>query len=649
MAQPITPELVVYGLTMAGEPQVSPDGTQILYTLSAVDRETKKGSSQIWLCGIDGSNPRRLTWSGERNSGGVWSPDGRRIAFVSNRVEKAGIFVLDLDRPGEAREITRHNQAISDLAWSPDGTRIAYTTTFDPENPDETPPDKDAPPKVRVTRRIDYKQDGRGYLNDVRFHTFVVDVETGERRRLSRELRDHLFPQWSPDGRFVSVRVPILNGMCSYLALLPVDGGEEIRIGPETGVISVWAWSPSGDRIIYAGDTEHSFQDDFFVYDIASGTTTRLTHDLDVSPVGGEPGRGAPAQPVWLDDRRVLFHAIRAGASGLYTIDAETGAVETVVRWEATHAGMSVDRDRRYVVQGHTSFSEIGEIAVHDTQTNQTTVVTGYNTQVLTEHPPANWERFEIERAGYTIEAWLLTPPDFDPNKRYPVILDVHGGPQGFYGYTFTPWQQILATNGFLVVMSNPRGSGSYGREFAQAVLQDWGGEDFKDLMTVLDTVLERPYADRERTGIWGYSYGGYMTAWTIGQTDRFKAAVCGAPCFDLVSMYGTSDISHTFGELEWGGRPHEIPEKFAAQSPSTFAHRATTPTLIIHGEEDERCPIGQGEQMFIALLKAGCEVEFVRYPGGSHGMLRLGPPQHREDVFTRILNWFKHYLGEPA
>src|SRR5690606_1557547 len=162
-------------------------------------------------------------------------------------------------------------------------------------------------------------------------------------------------------------------------------------------------------------------------------------------------------------------------------------------------------------------------------------------------------------------------------------------------------------------------------------------------------TVLERPYADRERTGIWGYSYGGYMTAWTIGQTDRFKAAVCGTPCFDLVSMYGTSDISHTFGELEWGGRPHEIPEKFAAQSPCTFAHRATTPTLIIHGEEDERCPIGQGEQMFIALLKAGCEVEFVRYPGGSHGMLRLGPPQHREDVFTRILNWFKHYLGEPA
>jgi dipeptidyl aminopeptidase/acylaminoacyl peptidase len=169
--------------------------------------------------------------------------------------------------------------------------------------------------------------------------------------------------------------------------------------------------------------------------------------------------------------------------------------------------------------------------------------------------------------------------------------------------------------------------------------------------MAVVDKAIEQPYVDPERLGVTGYSYGGYMTAWVIGQTDRFKAAVCGAPCFDLESMYGTSDISHVFGELQWGGPPHTSKEWYEKHSPSTYAHRATTPTLIIHGEDDERCPIGQGEQMFVALKKAGVETEFARYPNGPHGMMRpgIGPPQHRIDILERTLGWFKRHLGEPV
>jgi dipeptidyl aminopeptidase/acylaminoacyl peptidase len=176
-------------------------------------------------------------------------------------------------------------------------------------------------------------------------------------------------------------------------------------------------------------------------------------------------------------------------------------------------------------------------------------------------------------------------------------------------------------------------------------VTEDWGGDDYLDIMAVLDTALQRPYLDAERTGIWGYSYGGYMTAWTIAQNHRFKAAVCGAPCFDLESMFGTSDISHEFGRLQWGGAPHEAREWYATHSPSQIAHNTRTPTLIIQGEADNRCPIGQGEQMFVALKQAGCEVEFARYPGGSHLFLRVGPPEHREDVLTRILAWFESRL----
>lgn len=660
MSKPLSPHALVYGLNSAGEPQVAPDGSRVIYTLFSADEESLQTSSQLWICGIDGGAthpaPRRLTWTGAHNSGGRWSPDGRCIAFISDRVPKSGIFVLPADG-GEAREITRHGQPISDLAWSPDGTRLAYTALHDPENPDDEEPRPGAgwvpPPPVRVTRRIDYKQDNRGYLNDARTQVFVVDVASGARgvsspRQITTAPFDYAFPQWSPDGARLAARVSTLNGMCSQLALIALDSGDIQLVGPEMGVVGLWAWSPAGDRIIFAGDTTHTFQLDFFVYDVAAETVRRLTDDLRSLPDAGFPTILPPAQPAWLDERRVLFHALHAGASELAVIDAESGALETLQSWPAMNAGLSIDTARRYVAQAHASHTAVGEITVYDRVAGQTRVITDNNTALLHDQPPAAWEKLTAQRGDLAIDAWLLLPPDLDPTRRYPVILDVHGGPHSYHGHTFNAIQQCLASNGFLVVCVNPRGSGSYGRGFARRVIRDWGGEDYNDLMAVLDTVLERPYADPRRTGIWGYSYGGYMTAWTIGHTDRFKAAVCGAPCFDLESFYGSSDIGHIFGEMEFGNAPHAKREWYEAHSPSTFAHQTRTPTLIIHGEADERCPIGQGEQMFVALHKAGCEVEFARYPGASHAFLRNGPPAHRADVLARLLNWFKTHLGDP-
>jgi dipeptidyl aminopeptidase/acylaminoacyl peptidase len=641
MGRPLTPELLVYRWKRPGDPQVSPDGRQIVSTLAEVDPSTKKTTSHLWLCGIDGSEPRRLTWNGRHNSGARWSPDSRSIAFVSDRVEKSGIFVLPLGDGGEAREITRHRQPIHGLAWSPDSRQLAYVTAFDPDNPNEEETPKDAAPRVRVTRRIDYKQDGYGYLGDTRAQVFVVDVHSGERRRLTSERFDHDLPQWSPDGRWIAARRLRLNGMVSQLVLIPVDGGELRVVGPETGAIGVWAWSPAGDRILYAADPEKSWHHDLFLYDLASDTTRRLTDDLPclVDLYG-------PAQPVWLDGERVLFHAFRAGASGLYRINVMTGTVEQLESSTTQRSGLSVDRSGRFVVQAFSSLEDGDEISVFDQETGERHLITRWNQPLLTAHPPARWERFEVPRGEFTIEAWLLFPPDFDPSKRYPLVLDIHGGPNWFYGYSFDPTRELLATNGFLVVYCNPRGSTSYGRRFAQLVRRDWGGQDYLDLMAVVDQVVERPYVDRERLGVWGYSYGGYMTAWIIGHTDRFKAAICGAPAFDLESMYGTSDISHAFGELQWGGPPHAEHEWYRAHSPSSFAHHARTPTLIVHGEADERCPIGQAEQMFVALAKAGCEVEFARYPGASHAMLREGLPEHRQDLLARTLSWFRSHLG---
>ncbi len=495
---------------------------------------------------------------------------------------------------------------------------------------------------------LNNKQDNRGCLGDLRSQVFVVDVATGTRRRLTSDPVDHWVPQWSPDGKALAVRQMRPNNWHSQLAILDVASGKVRLFGLETGVVGAWAWSPDGKRILFAGDTAQTYQLDLFLADLESGSVRRLTDDLCCLPDTGFATIAPPAQPMWLDDRRALFHAFEHGRSGLYVVDTATGAIDNVQRVEALNQGLSADAARRSFAQTHSSFERHGEISVYDRTTGQTRIVTDYNGPILADAQPASAERFEVRRGGYTIEAWLLKPPGFDPAKRYPVILDVHGGPNGYYGHIFNAGQQCLATHGFLVVISNPRGSSSYGREFTQQVVRDWGGEDYLDLMAVVDYVLERPYTDAARTGIYGYSYGGYMTAWTISQTQRFKAAVCGAPCFDLESMFGTSDIGYTFGVEQWSGAPHEAREWYARHSPSTYAQATRTPTLIVHGEADERCPIGQGEQMFVALSRAGCEVEFVRYPGGSHLFLRGGPAEHREDYYTRVLAWFKSHLGEP-
>ncbi|HXU24024.1 MAG TPA: S9 family peptidase, partial [Tepidiformaceae bacterium] len=322
-----------------------------------------------------------------------------------------------------------------------------------------------------------------------------------------------------------------------------------------------------------------------------------------------------------------------------------SGAVTQEEGTESLRVGFSTDRANRYVAQGMAILDAIGEIIVIDREAGTSRVVTSTSAPVFVESPVAAWERFDVRRGEFVTEAWMLKPPGFDPAKNYPVILDVHGGPNGFYGYAFNAMQQLLASNGYIVLFSNPRGSSSYGREFTMQVFGDWGGEDYEDLMAVVDEALKRPYCDASRTGIWGYSYGGYMTAWTIARNHRFKAAVCGAPCFDLESMFGTSDISHMFGRIQWGGAPHEAREWYATHSPSQFAHNTTTPTLIIQGEADERCPKGQAEQMFVALKTAGCEVEMARYPGGSHLFMRTGPAEHREDVLGRVLGWFQAHL----
>ncbi|HXU25111.1 MAG TPA: hypothetical protein VN697_13870, partial [Tepidiformaceae bacterium] len=451
----LTPHTLIYGFTPAGDPDVSPDGSRLLYTLARTDAESKKSLSQVWVCDIDGTNARQLTSAGERNRGARWSPDGTQIAFVSDRVEASGLFVLPMTG-GEARELARHPTGISDLAWSPDASKIAYTAVVDPLNPTGTKLADGAAPPVRVTSRIDYKQDNRGYLNDTRTQVFAADVAAGGHVQLTTEAVDHRSPAWSPDGKTLAIGVSTNNGMTSRLLLLGVADATATWVGPEDGNIGTWAWSPDGSRIAYTGDPDHTYQSDVFLYDVASKETRRVTTDLPCAPYAGFPTLEPASMPVWLDDHTILFHANFRAASGLWTVDLESGAVTQEEGTESLRVGFSTDRANRYVAQGMASLDAIGEIIVIDREAGTSRVVTSMSAPVFAESPVAAWERFDVRRGEFVTEAWMLKPPGFDPAKNYPVILDVHGGPNGFYGYAFNAMQQLLASNGYIVLFSNP-------------------------------------------------------------------------------------------------------------------------------------------------------------------------------------------------
>ena len=632
---PLSPETLAYAVKAPRDPQLSPDGRTIAYTLGTVDADTKRPCSQVWLWTIDEGEPRALTSLDQSAAGARWSPDGASLAVTAHGSE---VWILPTDSSAAPRELTTYGPGVDELSWSPDGTTIAFTGDFDPEDPDGDGP-KAGAPKVLVTRRIDYKQDGRGFLGNRRTNVFLVDVASGASRRLTTELVDHMSPQWSPDSRHVAVVMAKPEAQGSQLVVFDVESGDSRPVTTPGGMIDGWAWSPDGAHLVYIADPDHTLQNDFFRCEVATGVTRRLTDDV---------GAELEGHPIWVQGNEVLFHSIREGASGLELLDADSGSTQLLEQSACRGADISTDATGRLVAQARTTLTSTGEIVVFDRETHALRTVTDYAAAVLDDHPPATWEKRSVQNEGFTIDAWLLKPPDFDPTMRYPVILDIHGGPSSSHGPRFIAHQQAWATNGFLVISPNPRGSTSYGRDFAQHVIRNWGEGDYRDLMAVLDAVLEEPYADAGRTGIFGISYGGYLCSWAISQTNRFAAAICGEPIFDLESDYGTSDVAYNGLEHHGGGPPHAEREWYDAHSPSTFAHQTRTPTLIFHGEADARCPIGQSEQMFTILKKAGCEAEYVRYPGGSHMFFLMGPPEHRADWLARTLNWFRDHLGGP-
>jgi dipeptidyl aminopeptidase/acylaminoacyl peptidase len=679
----ITPE-DLYRFTYVSDPQLSPDGGRVAFVRTVVDREDDGYRSQIWIVPADGSAPPRRFTAGPNDTAPRWSPDGSRLAFLAKRGgkdAKAQIWLIGA-AGGEAWPLTDLREGASAPVWSPDGSRIALTSQVraaDDRDRAEPPPvlKEDGTPQsdVRVVERLKHRLDGEGFYDDRRRHLFVVPVRDQERREARQITAGDLnesAPAWSPDGRtlaFVSARHDDRDfdnrGDVWTVAVGTDDdaSGEPRRVTRTTGPCAAPTFSPDGRWIAYTGhdnapDSGPTTITGLWVVPADGSAAPRnLTAALD-RPVGSGIGTdsryGTPADaPVWTPNGAALLCLISdRGDAPLLRIDAATGAATQVLDGPRQITNFSPSADGRRLALAVSTATIPADLFCCDLDADDRPRaerrLTESNAALFAEVALGEPRKHEYHAAdGQALDAWVLTPPDFDPAGKYPLILEIHGGPQALYGESFYLEFQILAARGYVVLYTNPRGSDGYGQAFVNALRGDWGGVDYRDVMAGVDWLVAQGFVDEGRMGVTGGSYGGYLTNWIVGQTDRFRAAVSGRSTANRYSHYGHSDLGSFTGDWHFGGPPWENADHYLERSPITYAARVTTPLLLESQEQDLRCPIPQAEEFFTALRKLRrADVQLVRFPGESHGMARGGKPAHRVERLTRIADWFDKHLA---
>ena len=629
----------IHRLRQVSSPALAPNGDDLVYVESSICPDPMAPQSRLMLIQVSTGRCRALT-AGPKDSSPQFAPDGGTIAFLRPGPDKAQLWLLPTSA-GEAVQLTHLPGGVREFAWAPDCRRLAVVSRVDP---DALPEGEADFPQTQVVRRIRYRDDGDGWRGDAFSQLFAIDVDGAEPRQLTTGEGDHIAPVWSPDGdRIAYISDEVENrdfSRHSQVCALPATGGQpELWSKGLTRVGSV-AWSPDGRRLAAAGSHDGDIWDprQSWLYVLEAGRPYRQLAGDTYTVVQPLP------EHCWTGDDHLVYIADRAGESHLCRIPASGGEQEAIAGGGQTFTAPTVAGQRTVVVAAAPDVP--GELCAIDLLSSAASHLTRVNGEFLQSHPAATVEKLSFARKSCSIQARLLFPAGFDASRQYPLVLDIHGGPNGRFSDSYDVAQQMLTGAGYLVLAVNPRGSSSYGPEFLKAVLGDWGGEDFLDLMGAVDLVCQRPYVDADRLGVHGYSYGGFMSSWIIGRQHRFKAAVIGAPCINLHSMYGTSDIGVSFGENQWGGSSLASTDALVARSPLTYASAVTTPALLMHGEVDYRCPIEQSEQFFVALKRQGKTVELVRFPDGSHNFRTAAHPKLREEYYRRMVDWFERFFA---
>ncbi len=646
----------------ASSPAVSPDGAQVAFVVGKVDFEENKDKAQVWVASTDASTAPRPLTSGDKNDGSpTWSPDGLSLAFVSSRgynKREATLRVIPMGGPGELRTIATMNDGVDDVAWSPDGRWVAFTSRTRHERYEAEDESWQAPRKIE---RFFSQLNGHGFVFDRPSHVYIVAADgTGTARNLTPGDFQHSGLEWLRDSSALITSAARHDtwdfDFASDLYLVPLDG-DITALTHQTGMYYAARVSPDGTRVAFLGadDSRTDPQNHHVgVLDLASGNTEWVSKGLDrtFSPTTG------PVAPIWIDDNTLLASAEDRGTVHVYRVSTD-----------ASHDPVAVSSGERWVKQFDATSNTLALAISSVDRTSELFVIRdGVETQLthlsdgyVAEVKPQTWERFAVATTDGTLEidAWIMRPHEFDPQRKYPVLLNVHGGPHTQYGETYFDEAQMQAAAGFVVVMSNPRGGSGREQSWGQAILgpkhpvapgTGWGSVDVDDVLAVLDAALARyAFCDPDHVGMLGGSYGGYMATWLAGHHGSRFAAICSERAVNnLISEEWSSDIGTIF-QVEHGTTHIDDPEEYARMSPMSSAHNITTPILIIHSENDLRCPMSQAEELFMALRLLRRDVTFYRFPGETHELSRSGSPIHRRQRAEIILDWFSEKLATKS
>jgi dipeptidyl aminopeptidase/acylaminoacyl peptidase len=679
MSRPITIE-DLYEIAFLSRPRISPDGQRVAYVVTEIDARKHAYRSAIWETSVKGGAARKLSAEPANATDPGWSPDGRWLAFVSEREGEASLKAsaeqkkLGKGKPqiwllpttgGEAHQLTFLPHGASTPVWSPDGQWLAFSAPVGPL--DEEGEEEQPAPKARVIDRLWYKLDGAGFIFERRSHLFLLNVAGGEPVQLTDGDWDDGDPAWSPDGKtlaFVSSREDDRWRAPSpdvyTLAINDGQPGELRRLTDGTLGCAAPAWSPDGQTLAFLGALKWKSGGHVDIYTTSVSANqepaTNLTSDFEGSfqdwtntDADARDEHGAPP-PIWAPDGKTIYAlAAHRGATRVFALSS-TGNNQhprVLTPGDIHVRDFAADKAREHIALLIGNPSRPPEVFVTTTAgQGELRQLTHNNEALFSQLKLGTLEHMPYTGAeGWAMDGWILKPPDFDPAQKYPLILQIHGGPHTQYGYGFFHEMQVQAANGYVVLFTNPRGSSGYGRDFSLAVRGDWGRVDSLDIMAGVDEVISRGYIDENRLGVTGGSYGGFMTNWLLGHNQRFKVGVTDRCVSNLASMFGASDFGWQFADDDFEAVPWDNLEKLMFHSPITYVKNIQAPLLIIHSEQDLRCGIEQSEQLFAALKYLGREVRFVRFEGQSHGLSRGGHPRLRKERLQHGLSWFKQYL----